>query len=76
MGIDSDALPAIADLRLKQPSGYGLRLGTMFRFDTWSVGPSLILWRIKESDRGPAPFLFSEPRNNTYEIGIKGVYHF
>ena len=72
----SDALPATADISLKQPSGYGVRLGTMFRFDTWSVGPSLILWRIKESDRGPAPLLFSEPRNNTYEIGIKGVYHF
>ncbi|MFM9969234.1 MAG: outer membrane beta-barrel protein [Burkholderiales bacterium] len=69
----SDALPATPDVSLKQRSGYGLRLGTMVRFDNWSVGPTLMFWRIKESDK--AGFIF-EPRNSTYEFGVKGVYHF
>ena len=71
----SDALPATADVSLKQRNGYGLRLGAMVRFATWSVGPSLIWWRIKESDRANAGIIF-EPSNNTYEFGVKAVYHF
>ena len=71
----SDSNPATQDVSLAQRSGYGLRLGTMVRFPTWSVGPSLVLWRINESDRATAA-LTSEPHNNTYEIGVKGVYHF
>jgi len=71
----SDSNPATQDVSLTQRSGYGLRLGTMVRFATWSVGPSLILWRINESDRVNAA-LTSEPRNNTYEFGVKVVYNF
>ena len=72
----SDANPAIQDVSHTQRSGYGLRLGTMVRFATWSVGPSLILWHIKESDRASNAPLTVEPRNNTYEIGVKALYHF
>lgn len=71
----SDALPATADVSLRQRSGYGLRLGTMVRFATWSVGPTLTWWRIKESDRANAG-LIVEPRNNTYEFGVKAAYNF
>lgn len=74
----SEANSANLDVSNTQRSGYGLRLGTMVRFATWSVGPSLIWWRIKESDRANAGLigLVVEPRNNTYEFGVKGVYHF
>lgn len=71
----SDINGATQDLGLTQRSGYGLRLGTMVRFSTWAVGPSLSLWRIKESDRANAGLTF-EPRNTTYEFGVKGVYNF
>ena len=70
----SDDSPGTPDVSNTQRSGYGLRLGAMVRFATWSVGPSLTWWRIKESDRANAGFF--EPRNNTYEFGVKGVYHF
>lgn len=71
----SDVNPATQqDVSNTQRSGYGVRLGTMVRFATWSVGPSLILWRINESDRANAGLF--EPCNNTYELGVKGVYHF
>jgi hypothetical protein len=72
----SDANPANQDVSHTQRSGYGLRLGTMVRFATWSVGPSLILWHVKESDRANNAPLTVEPRNNTYEIGVKALYHF
>lgn len=71
----SDSNPATQDVGLTQRSGYGLRLGTMVRFARWSVGPSLILWRIKESDRINGGLTF-EPRNNTYEFGVKVAYNF
>jgi hypothetical protein len=69
----SEAVSTNQDVSLRQRSGYGLSLGTMVRFDTWSVGPSLTLWRVKESDRGGG---YVEPRNNTYEFGVKAAYHF
>ena len=74
--LSDTAIAGQTDVNLKQRTGYGLRLGTMVRFDTWSVGPSLAWWRINESDRSSAPLLISEPRNNTYEFGVKGAYHF
>ena len=71
----SDALPTLSDITNKQRSGYGLRLSTMVRFGAWSVGPSLTLWRIKDSDRAGTPALI-EPKNNTFEFGIKATYSF
>lgn len=71
----SDTNPATQDVSVTQRSGYGLRLGTMVRYPTWSVGPFLSLWHINESDRVGA-LLTTEPRNNTVEFGVKGVYHF
>ncbi len=69
----SDSNVTTPDVSLKQTSGYGFRVGTMVRFDAWSVGPSLILWRIKDSETVNS---FREPRNNTYEFGVKAAYHF
>lgn len=71
----SDATPATADVSNTQRNGFGLRLGAMVRFPTWSVGPFLNLWRIKDSDRTGAGLIF-EPRNNTYEFGVKAAYAF
>jgi len=48
----------------------------MVRFDTWSVGPSLVWWRINESDRANNAARTFEPRNSTYGVGFKGMYHF
>jgi len=69
----SDSNPATADVDLKQRRGYGLRMAAMYRFDKWSVGPALVMWRIKDSDMSNLVF---EPRNNTNEFMIKGAYHF
>ncbi len=71
----ADANPALANVSLRQKSGYGLRFGTMVRFDKWSVGPTLIVWRIKPSEIGGTPAVF-EPKNNTVEFGVKAAYHF
>ncbi len=71
----SDVGPAFTDISLRQRSGYGLRLGAMVKFDTWSVGPMLSMWRIKASEIGGTPPVV-EPKNNTVEFGIKAAYHF
>jgi hypothetical protein len=71
----TDANPATPDVSLRQKNGYGLRLGTMVRFDSWSIGPTLIFWRIKQSETGGLPPVL-EPKNNTYEVGLKASYHF
>ncbi len=71
----SEAVSTYQDVSLRQRNGYGLLLSTMVRFDTWSVGPSLTLWRVEESESGGVPRVV-EPRNNTYEFGGKAAYHF
>jgi len=71
----SDTNTLFGNVSLRQPQGYGLRLSTMVRFDTWSVGPTLTLWRIKQSDSGGTPPVV-EPKNDTYEFGVKAAYHF
>ncbi len=71
----SDALPTLPDVSLTQRNGYGLRLATMVRFGAWSVGPSVIIWRIKDSDRA-GTLAIIEPKNNTVEVGIKAAYSF
>ena len=70
----SDVNPVNQDVTNRQRSGYGLRLGTMVQFSTWSVGPSVMVWRFKDSDRTAAGLF--EPRNNTTEVGIKAAYSF
>ncbi len=70
----SDVNPVLQDVTNRQRSGYGLRLGTMVQFSTWSVGPSVMVWRIKDSDRTAAGLF--EPRNSTTEVGIKAAYSF
>ena len=70
----SDAFAANQNISSTQRSGYGLRLGTMARFPAWSAGPYLNLWRVNESDRSNGTLIF-EPRNNTYEFGVKLVYN-
>ena len=71
----TDSNPLTPDVSLNQGSGYGLRLSSMMRFDTWSVGPTLTYWNISQSDFGGIPLVF-EPKNKTYEFGIKAAYHF
>ena len=69
----SDFNPAVQDITNAQRNGYGFRLDSMVQFATWSVGPFVTLWRIKESDKVGLAF---EPSNNTTEVGVKAVYPF
>jgi hypothetical protein len=62
-------------VRLDQPKGYGLRLGAMMRFDNWSVGPTLSYWNVAQSEVGGVPPVY-EPKNTTYELGLKLMKHF
>ena len=63
------------NVSLNQRSGYGLRLSTMYRFDTWSVGPTLTYWNMDQSEVGGVLPVY-EPKNKTYELGFKGAYRF
>ena len=63
------------NVSLNQKSGYGLRLSTMYRFDTWSVGPTLTYWNMDQSEVGGVLPVY-EPKNKTYELGFKGAYRF
>jgi len=73
----SDATPAFSDVSNPQRRGYGLRLSTMLRMDKWTVGPSLVYWQINASDTVTKNSLnYTEPKNNTTEIGLKANYLF
>jgi hypothetical protein len=73
----SDANTGLADISNNQRSGYGFRLSSMLRFDRWAIGPSLIYWRINQSEQvtsGSKNYI--EPQNNTTELGLKANYLF
>lgn len=65
------------DVKIDQKRGYGLRLSSLWRFDTWSIGPAVTYWDI---DRACAVNSLGatvcEPKNTTTEIGLKLGYHF
>jgi hypothetical protein len=70
----SDSSPFSSDVKLKQPKGQGLRVGALWRFDNWSMGPTLTYWNIDQSDpRGQTAI---EPSNQTIEFGMKLNYLF
>ena len=65
------------DITLDQDSGFGLRLSSMWRFDTWSMGPTLTYLKVKQSNTvraGGSDWV--EPKNTTTEIAVKAAYHF
>jgi hypothetical protein len=70
----SDSSPFSSDVKLKQPKGQGLRVGALWRFDSWSMGPTLTYWNIDQSDPKGQPVI--EPSNNTIEFGFKLNYLF
>jgi hypothetical protein len=73
----SDATSGYADVLNTQRGGYGIRLASMMRFDKWSVGPTLIYWHINQSDTVTKNSLnYTEPQNNTVEVGLKAGYLF
>jgi hypothetical protein len=69
----SDSNSLLPDITNTQRSGYGLRLSTMMRVDKWAIGPSLIYWRINQSESSNG---YVEPSNNTTEFGLKASYLF
>lgn len=71
----SDTSSLISDVKLKQPKGFGLRMSSMWRQGSWSIGPTLTYWDIDPSNAGGQPPVI-EPRNNTIEIGIKLMHFF
>jgi hypothetical protein len=68
----SDSSPLSADAKLKQPKGHGIRVGALWRFDNWSMGPSVTYWNIDRSDTMGQ--IWMEPSNQTIEIGFKLNY--
>jgi hypothetical protein len=70
----SDSSPFSADVKLKQPKGHGIRAGALWRFDNWSMGPTLSYWNIDQSD--PKGQSVIEPSNNTVEFGFRLNYLF
>jgi len=73
-GMQKSRLPT-QNVSLEQHRGYGLRLGVMKRYDTWSIGPTLTYWYMGPSDLGGQPPVI-EPKNTSYELGLKWFYHF
>lgn len=81
----SQAAPYIADVTNQQFRGYGLRLSSMYQFDTWSVGPYVTYWNIQNSNLATQNITVNrvnyrltayEPANTTVEAGIKVAYSF
>ena len=70
----SDSSPFSSDVKLKQPKGQGIRAGALWRFDNWSMGPTLTYWNIDRSD--PSGQTAVEPSNQTVEFGFKLNYLF
>ena len=66
----SDTSASRSDLSLRQRDGRGLRLSVRKQLSTWSWGPTLSYWNIAQSDPGGTP-AFVEPRNKTYELGLR-----
>ncbi len=69
----SDAGPGYYNVTNTQTSGYGFRVAAMFENGTWSWGPWLHYWNIKESDVQPMTATLGgvEPDNHTLEIGLE-----
>lgn len=81
----SQAVSYYPDVANQQTRGYGLRLSSMYQFDTWSVGPYINYWNIAQSNTVINPIsvngrsanlLVYEPANTTLEAGIKVSYSF
>lgn len=73
----SDSTATLPDISNTQRHGHGLRIGMMLDIGPWSIGPSFVLWRIKDSDPKTLPTrVVAEPANDTYELGIKGAFRF
>lgn len=70
----SDSSPFSSDVKLKQHKGQGIRAGALWRFDNWSMGPTLTYWSIDQSDPKGQPVI--EPKNNTLEFSLKLNYLF
>lgn len=74
---DAGLTPPVPDITLDQDSGFGLRISSMWRFDTWSIGPTLSYLKVKQSNTVRAGGRdWVEPKNTTTEIGVKAAYHF
>lgn len=70
----SEISPLNSDLSLTQRRGYGLRASLLKHSDQWAWGPTLTYWKIGNSETGGAAFY--EPKNKTYEVGLKATYQF
>lgn len=71
----SDTSPTSSDLKLRQRDGYGVKLSIRRQMSTWSWGPTLTYWHVAQSDPGGTP-AFVEPRNKTYELGLRVDHRF
>jgi hypothetical protein len=81
----SQAVSYLPNVTNQQNHGYGLRLSSMYQFDTWSVGPYVTYWNIAQSNSVISPVIVNgkastitayEPANTTIELGLKLAYAF
>jgi len=78
-------IQGVNDITNQQYRGYGLRLTSMYQFDSWSVGPYVTYWNIAQSNTVTSPLTVYgrsatltayEPANNTVDLGLKLAYSF
>jgi hypothetical protein len=62
------------DVTNRQRKGYGLRFGVAYQDRTWSIGPYVVAWDIKDSDKTQTGAY--EPHNKTSEYGLRAAYRF
>ena len=83
--IGYNGITAASTVENRQNDGYGFRLSSFYRQGPWSVGPYFNYWKISKSDVSTTAIIqgstgqyyaVTEPKNNTYEYGIKGGYSF
>lgn len=71
----SDQNPFAQNVSLLQPKGYGLRMEVMLSTRDWMFGPTISYWNIDQSQTGGTIQVF-EPKNSTYELGMKFMKKF
>lgn len=66
------------DVTNSQNEGYGMRGSVMMEKRNWSFGPWVQVWNIEKSDMVPyrPNYVWHEPANKTWEVGVEARYHF
>jgi hypothetical protein len=68
----------LRDAKNTQNSGYGMKLSSMYKTEEWAFGPYLTYWNIEKSDTVRIAYgtYFTQPKNETTEMGVRVSYAF